>query len=259
MRTDYETVCTERADGLGTITLNRPQKRNAINLQMCLDLLRAVQEMEADDGVRLVLVRGNGTAFCAGADVGERDGKTAAWVRERRLAAFAAYDALEGLGKPCICVAHGAIIGGGGEIAAACDFVVASERSSFRYPETVRGSVGAGQRLPRMVGKAMAEELLFTGRTIGAAEALRIRLVNRVVAHDALDATVAELAATICSNFPLSIHLMKRCIDVGMESDIRTGMAYERLAIDRCLAGSEWREGVKQFVDGRAAEQGARA
>lgn len=255
MNTQYETVIIERAEGIGTITLNRPEKRNAINLQMCLDLYAAVGEMDLDDDIRVVLIRGAGSTFCAGADVGERDGVTAAWVRQRRLKAFAAYDAIEGLAKPCIAVAQGAVIGGGGEIAGACDFVIASERASFRYPETVRGSVGAGQRLPRMVGKAMAKELLFTGRTIDAAEALRIRLVNRVVGHDQLEATVMDLAHTIKKNFPLSVQLMKRCIDVGMEADIRTGMAYERLAIDRCLAANEWREGVKQFMTERGAPQ----
>jgi enoyl-CoA hydratase/carnithine racemase len=125
---------------------------------------------------------------------------------------------------------------------------MASDRASFRYPEAVWGSVGASQRLPRIVGRAMAKELLFTGRTIGAAEALHLRLVNSVVPADGLDAAVQETVGMILKAFPLSVRLAKRCIDVGTESDLRTGMDYEMLAIDRCLADSEWKAGVQAFA-----------
>src|SRR4029077_1122645 len=103
----------------------------------------------------------------------------------------------------------------GCEIATACDFIIASQRATFRYPEAVVGSVGASQRLPRIVGRAMAKELIFTGRTIDAAEALRIGLVNKAVAPEALEAAVAETVAMILKAFPLSVQLAKRCVDVG--------------------------------------------
>lgn len=248
MQKTYETVVLSVENSVATILLNRPDKRNALNYQMCLDLHDAIRTVDADDSIRLVLVRGAGPSFCAGADVGERKGVTTEWLRDRRLRAFAAYDALQDCGKPCIAVAHGPVIGSGAEIATACDFVLASERASFRYPETVRGSVGAGQRLLRIVGKAMAKDLLFTGRTIPASEALRIGLVNRVVAMDQLENVVSETVQQILASFPLSVSLMKRCIDWGAESDLRTGMAYERLAIDRLLATGEWRQGVDNFI-----------
>lgn len=248
MKKTYETVLLTVENAVATILLNRPDKRNALNYQMCLDLLDAVRTVDADDSVRLVLVRGAGPSFCAGADVGERKGVSTEWLRDRRLRAFAAYDALQDCGKPCIAVAHGPVIGSGAEIATACDFVLASDRASFRYPETVRGSVGAGQRLLRIVGKAMAKDLLFTGRTIPASEALRIGLVNRVVPLEELEGLVAETVQQILGSFPLSVSLMKKCIDWGAESDLRTGMAYERLAIDRLLATGEWRQGVDNFI-----------
>ncbi len=248
MRTELETVVYEIADGLGTITLNRPEQRNAVNLQLAKDLYAAVKAVEADPDSRLVLIRGAGTSFCAGADLKERAGVTEAWLRNRRLTAFAAYDAIQACPKPCIAVGHGPIIGSGCEIATACDFIIASTRVSFRYPEAVWGSVGASQRLPRIVGKAMAKDLLFTGRTMGAEEALRVGLVNRLVEPDALEEAVQETVRMVLKAFPLSVQLAKRCIDVGMESDLRTGMAYELLAIDRCLADGEWRKGVEAFV-----------
>jgi enoyl-CoA hydratase/carnithine racemase len=254
MPKELKTILVGIADGVATITLNRPEQRNAVNLQLADDLYAAVKAVEADPGVRVVLFRGAGPSFCAGADLKERAGVTETWLRERRLRAFAAYDAVQYCPKPCIAVAHGPVIGSGCEIATACDFIIASDRVSFRYPESVWGSVGASQRLPRIVGKAMAKELLFTGRTIDSTEALRIGLVNKVVAADRLEETVAETVGLVLKAFPLSVQLAKRCIDVGMESDLRTGQAYELLAIDRCLADQEWRSGVQAF----AAKHGAK-
>jgi enoyl-CoA hydratase len=255
MRHEFETVMVDVNDqGVGTITLNRPDQRNAVNRQLAVDLLAAVKMVEADDSIRLVLVRGSGSVFCAGADLKERAGVTEAWLRNRRLTAFAAYDAIQYCPKPCIAVGHGPIIGSGCEISTACDFIIASDRVSFRYPEAVWGSVGASQRLPRITGKAIAKDLLFTGRTMGADEALRVGLVNRVVPHEQLEEVVNEYVSMVLKAFPLSVQLAKRCIDVGMESDLRTGQAYELLAIDRCLADTEWRAGVQSFASSHKAK-----
>ena len=114
--------------------------------------------------VRLVFVRGNGPVFCGGADLNERKGKSEEWIRERRMSAFAAYGALESLPMPCVALVHGAAIGSGVEIAAACDFIVATPSATFRTPEAQRGTVGATQRLPRILGKRLAKDLMFTGR-----------------------------------------------------------------------------------------------
>jgi enoyl-CoA hydratase/carnithine racemase len=249
MLTELETIRCETSDGVGTILLNRPAQRNAFNLQMSKDLLAAIKALEADEDVRLVLIRGAGPSFCAGADLTERTGKNEVWVRNRRQSGFAAYNAIQWCEKPCIAVTHGPVVGSGCEIATACDFIIASTRVSFRYPEAVWGSVGASQRLPRIVGRAMAKELLFTGRTIDAAEAYHLRLVNKVVEPELLDQAIAETVGMILKAFPLSVRLAKRCIDVGSESDLRTGMDYEMLAIDRCLADEEWKQGVQAFTN----------
>lgn len=248
MKTELETVLIEIADGIGTVTLNRPAQRNALNLQMAKDLLTAVQTVSDSEEVQVVLMRGAGSVFCAGADLKERQGVTESWLRVRRKTAFNAYNAIQACPKPCIAVGHGAVVGSGCEIVTACDFIIASTRISFVYPEAVWGSVGASQRLPRIVGKAMAKELLFTGRRVEAAEALRIGLVNKVVEPDQLEAAVAETVGLVLKAFPLSVQLAKRCIDVGTESDLRTGMDYEMMAIDRCLADGEWKRGVQAFV-----------
>lgn len=246
---DWETVTYAQDGGVATITLNRPAQRNALNLQMAQELYAAVKHVESDEEARVVLVRGAGPTFCAGADLKERAGVTEAWLRNRRTTAFAAYNAIQWCEKPCIAVANGPVIGSGCEIATACDFVIASDKASFRYPEAVWGSVGASQRLPRIVGRAMAKELLFTGRTIDAAEAYHLRLVNKVVVPEALEDAVATTVGMILKAFPLSVRLAKRCIDIGTESDLRTGMDYEMLAIDRCLADQEWRRGITAFAE----------
>src|SRR5690348_6893426 len=171
------------ADDVATIALNRPEARNALNLDMCEALLAAIGSIAQNANVRVVFVRGNGPVFCGGADVKERTGKSEQWARERRLKAFAAYEALEALPMPCIALVHGAAIGSGCEIAAACDFIVATPEAIFRTPEAQRGTVGATQRLPRILGKRLAKDLMFTGRDLSAEEARQAGLVSRIVSN----------------------------------------------------------------------------
>src|SRR5690242_20437414 len=203
------------SDGVATIALNRPKARNALNLEMCDALSAALGLIARDQDIRVVFVRGNGPVFCGGADLKERTGKSEAWVRERRMKAFAAYEALEALPMPCIALVHGAAIGSGVEIAAACDFIVATPDASFRTPEAQRGTVGATQRLPRILGKRLAKDLMFTGRALGAEAALRAGFVARVAAD--LEKEKHEIAASIVSASPLAMKLAKRAIDRGIE------------------------------------------
>jgi enoyl-CoA hydratase len=161
------TVAYSLADGVASIALDRPEVRNALNLEMCEALLAAAKRA-TDEDARVVFVRGNGPLFCGGADLKERQGKGEQWIRERRMKAFAAYEALEALPMPCIALVHGAAIGSGVEIAAACDFIVATPDASFRTPEAQRGTIGATQRLPRILGKRLAKDLMFTGRALSA-------------------------------------------------------------------------------------------
>jgi len=232
------TVLVDVRDAVATITLNRPESRNALNLAMCEALLAAAQGM--NDAVRLVLVRAHGTAFCAGADLKERQGMGEAQVRERRMRAFAAYAALEALPMPAIAVVEGAAVGSGCEIAAACDFIVATPQASFRIPEAIRGTVGATQRLPRILGKRLAKDLMFTGRTLGAEEAERHGLVARLVPAAKLEAVLAEIAKVILGAPAPALRLAKRTIDRGVELDPKGALETELAAVEEQLAAGTW-------------------
>jgi enoyl-CoA hydratase len=223
---------------LATIALNRPESRNALNRAMCDALVAAARGMDAS--VRLVLVRGKGPVFCAGADLKERQGMTEAEVRERRLKAFAAYAALEALPMPAIAVLEGAAVGSGCEIAAACDFIVATPQASFRVPEAIRGTVGATQRLPRILGKRLAKDLMFTGRTLSADEAERHGLVARLVPADRLETVLDEIAQTIRGAPAHTLALAKRAIDRGVELDPKGALETELAAIEAQLAAGDW-------------------
>jgi enoyl-CoA hydratase len=225
------------ADAVATIALNRPEVRNALNLEMCEALL-AVTRRVVDEDARVVFVRGNGPVFCGGADLKERQGKSEQWIRERRLKAFAAYEALEALPMPCIALVQGAAIGSGVEIAAACDFIVATPDVTFRTPETQRGTVGATQRLPRILGKRLAKDMMFTSRALTAEEARAAGLVARIAAD--LDAAAAEIGAAILKAPPLAMRLGKRAIDRGIELDPKGAREAEIEAIEEQLASGQW-------------------
>jgi enoyl-CoA hydratase len=221
------------SDGVATIALNRPEVRNALNLQMCDALIETAKKLD----VRLVFVRGNGPVFCGGADLNERKGKSEQWVRDRRMRAFAAYAALESLPMPCVALVHGAAIGSGVEIAAACDFIVATPDATFRTPEAQRGTVGATQRLPRVLGKRLAKDLMFTGRALTAAEARDAGFVARI---GELEEERRAIAEAILKAPPLALKLAKRTIDRGVELDPKGALEAELEAIDEQLAAGQW-------------------
>jgi enoyl-CoA hydratase len=223
---------------VATISLDRPEARNALNLDMCDGLLAAMERLRGHSAVRVVFVRGNGPVFCGGADIHERKGKNEKWIRERRMLAFAAYAALEGLPMPCIALVHGAAIGSGVEIAAACDFIVATPDATFRTPEAQRGTVGATQRLPRILGKRLAKDLMFTGRALTAEEARQAGFVARIVPN--LDAAKAQLTEEILKAPPLALKLAKRTIDRGIELDPQGALQAEIEAIEEQFAAGQW-------------------
>ncbi len=227
-------------EGVATLTLDRAEARNAVNLATCDALIDAAKRASADESVRVVLVRANGPAFCAGADLKERQGMSEAQVRERRTRAFAAYAALEALPMPSIAVVHGAAVGSGCEIAAACDFIVATPEASFRTPEALRGTVGATQRLPRVLGKRLAKDMMFTGRALGAEEAREAGLVARIISSEKLEAFLREITSVIAKAPPQALRLAKRAIDRGVELDPKGALAAELEAIEAQLASGHW-------------------
>ena len=228
------------AAGVATLTLNRPESRNALNLEMCDGIIKASGVGCSDLSVKVFFVKANGPVFCAGADIKERQGMSEAQVRERRMKGFAAYAALEALPMPVIAVVEGPAVGSGCEIAGACDFIVATPQASFRTPEALRGTVGATQRLPRILGKRLAKDLMFTGRTLSAEEAREAGLVSRLVSVLDLETSLKEIETTILNAPPHSLRLAKRCIDTGVEMDPQGALAAEIAAIEEQLVSGSW-------------------
>jgi enoyl-CoA hydratase len=222
---------------IATITLDRPEARNALNGAMCEDLRRVASDVAPS--IQLVFVRGNGPAFCAGADVKERAGMSIDQVRARRLKAFAAYHALESLPMPVVAVVHGVALGSGVEIAAACDFIVATTDAVFGTPEALRGTVGATQRLPRAIGKRLAKDMMFTGRRLSAAEAQAAGLVARVVPQEKLEHELANIGQAVFVASREAIRYAKQCIDRGVDLDPQGALGLELMAIEAQLASGK--------------------
>ncbi|WP_033289493.1 enoyl-CoA hydratase/isomerase family protein [Amycolatopsis jejuensis] len=244
-----ERVKLDVRDGIAHVSLSRPEARNALDLPMCRELREAFETIDSSD-VRVVLLSGAGPVFCAGADLKERTGKDAAWVRRRRVASFAAYAAIEACRCPVVALVHGAVVGSGGEITLAADFALAAEGTVFRFPEPHWGTVGATQRLQRAIGKRRAKELLFTNRPLPAAEAAALGLVTRVVPD--LAAAGSETAAAIAAAPPGAIALTKRAVDLGAETDLDRGIRIEMAAIEQNLSDGGWRDGIARFATGES-------
>lgn len=248
--TETQDAVLVRQDGaVAQVILNRPQARNAVNLDMCIALRETFQRLDVQADIRVIVLSANGPVFCAGADLKERTGKDEAWVIARRHASFAAYDAIGRCGKPVVALTQGPVVGSGGEILMSCDFVVASDKTTFRFPEPQWGTVGATQRLQRVIGRMGAKELLFTGRTMPAEEAYQRGLVARVVPANALETVGQEIAAAIAAAPPLAMALTKQAVDLGHETNLTNGIRIEMAAIERSLADGGWRSGIEKFSE----------
>ena len=253
---EYETILTSVEDNVGTIAINRPDVRNALSTQVLGDIRGALAEFRYDDEVGVVVFTGAGDrAFAAGADIKE--------LRERTfldaLASImqAVYDEIEDYEKPTIAAVNGLALGGGCELAMACDIRIASENARFGQPEvnlSIIPGAGGTQRLARLVGKGKATEMILTGEIIGAEEAHRVGLVTRVISSDELVAAVRETARSIMSKGPLAIRLAKLAIRTGFETDLKTGLVIERLAQAVLLTSEDKREGTSAFLEKREPE-----
>lgn len=233
---DISGVTKDRQGAIVRVILNRPNARNALNLEMCQALQKRFQEIEEDQSVNAVLVSANGPSFCAGADVKERAGRGAAWVRSRRLAAYAAYRSIQTCSRPVVILVHGNVIGSGGEIAMSGDFIIAAQGTVFRFPEPQLGTVGATQRLQRMVGVQRAKDLLLTGRSLPVEEAISAGLVARIVPVEDLESVGIETVERIASASPLAMRLTKQAMDLGRETDLDRAIGIELAAVERNLA-----------------------
>ena len=245
----------EVRDHLARLTLNRPEVMNAISTQMAHDIVDACRRISEDDSIWVVTLHGAGDrAFCVGADLKERRDMSVDQWRAQRRVILRAFRELAALEQPMIAAVDGYALGGGCELALACDFIVAGERAQFALPEGKVGILPGGggtQLLPRRVGPAVAKELMFTGRRIDALEALRIGLVNRVVASEHLEQTVADIAQEILGTSPISTRQIKRAADRGAGMDLWSGWALEEEAYLACLHSDDRIEGLAAFHEKR--------
>src|SRR2546427_9255011 len=219
----YETILVERRGGVALVTINRPEKRNALNIQTRAEGAAILDELRADDSVRVVIITGAGDkAFIAGADIAEFAERTAITQREVMLER-SLFNAIDGFPKPIIAMVNGYCLGGGCEVALACDIRIASEKASFGQPEINLGIIPGGggtQRLTRLVGEGKAMELILTGEIIDAQTAFSLGLVNHVVPADQLETKTMEIASRISENSPIALRLAKEAIKLASRSDL---------------------------------------
>ena len=255
---DFSTLLYELdADGIALATVNRPDKLNALNTEVIGDLARLAEQVEGDPAVRALIVTGAGEkAFVAGADIGELaeiDGDDGRKLAERGQAAFRA---LERLRKPVIAAVNGFALGGGCELAMACHVRLAAPNAKFGQPEVRLGLIpgyGGTVRLPRLVGRGRALEILLTARMVGAEEAERIGLVNRVVEGGALLDEARAMAKTMLAMGPLAVGLCLDQVDRGLDADLDAAMALEAEAFGAACASEDKDEGTRAFLEKRAA------
>lgn len=243
----YETLLFSVADHIATVVLNRPDARNAMNAQMCHELISVSQQISETSDIRVVLIKGAGDIFCAGGDLKERKGMSNEDVLARRDLAFDAYASIEQIPQPVVTAIHGAAYGSGLELVAVSDFTLASSQTKFCYPEVGWGSIGATQRLPRIVGPRVAKELLFTSRVFFASEAKEIGLINHIYATDELGANAQLLVKKIAAAAPLAMRLTKYSVNSGLQTTPAGARSIELQAIKENLEGSDWRAATEQF------------
>ena len=248
-------LLTEQQDGVTVITLNRPEVMNSFNFALLYALAAKIADIRFDPDIRVIIITGAGDrAFCSGADLKERATLSPIQVKEYIFTIRNLFTAIEQLNKPVIAAVNGVALGGGTELALAADIRIASETASMGLTETrlaIIPGAGGTQRLPRLVGKGKAKELIFTGKRIGAAEASAIGLVNRVCAPEVLIDTCRQMAAEICETGPVAIEQANYAINYGMETDLSTGLAIESNAYWVCIPTEDRLEGLAAFKEKR--------
>ena len=248
-----DVVLETLANGIVQIRLNRPERMNALGLETSARLLEALQGAIAAHA-RVLLFRGTGRAFCAGADLKERRGMDAEGRAAHNAAINAFIQALATAPLPTIAVINGAALGGGCEIALACDMRIAADDAMIGLTETRVGAIpgaGATQRLPRQIGSALALELMMTGEPITAARAAQIGLLNEAVPAATLDERARALATVVASRSPLGLSEIKRLVYAGFDLPLREGLQREREGLLRVLASNDYAEGLAAFAERR--------
>jgi enoyl-CoA hydratase/carnithine racemase len=250
-----EVLLSREEEGILTLTLNRPEVMNSLNFELLHRLRDRVDQVRHRRDVRVIVITGAGEkAFCSGADLKERAGLPPEKVKEFIFTIRNLFTAIEQLGMPVIAAVNGVALGGGTELALACDIRIASTAATLGLTETrlaIIPGAGGTQRLPRLIGRGKAKELIFTGRRVEAAEALQIGLVNRIVPPEALIDECRRMAAMICETGPIAIEQAKYAINHGLETDLATGLAIESAAYWVTIPTEDRLEGLTAFREKR--------
>ena len=251
----YELILTETHGQVGLITINRPQAMNALNNQLMRELMDALEAFDENDGIGAMVIAGNEKAFAAGADIKEMADRTIEQMMDRDHVAV--FGRIRTIRKPVIAAVSGWALGGGCEIALSCDMIVASESAKFGLPEVTIGVIpGAGgtQRLTRVVGKAIAMEMILNNRTLSAQEALQFGLLNHVVpVSDYLSKTL-KLAEEIAARAPLAVRAAKKMINQSYERFLSDGLEQEKQVFYNLFGSEDQKEGMQAFVEKRKPE-----
>jgi len=247
-------VLEDRRDQVVLLTLNRPEVMNSFNFAMLRGLKERMEGIQFDPDVRVVIITGAGKAFCAGADLKERATYSELQVKEFIFTIRNLFTFIESVGKPVIAAVNGVALGGGTELALACDLRIVSSSATMGLTETrlaIIPGAGGTQRLPRLVGRGKAKELIFTGRRVDAAEALQIGLANMISSPETLLDEALAMAALICETGPIAIQQAKYAINHGLETDLHTGLAIESNAYWITIPTEDRLEGLTAFREKR--------
>ncbi|MDR0425083.1 MAG: enoyl-CoA hydratase/isomerase family protein [Clostridiales Family XIII bacterium] len=254
---DYKTILFEERDGIGFVTINRPDAMNALNGDVLDELADVFAYIGSADAIRAAILTGTGKAFVAGADIAHMRTLAAAEGRDLIIKGQRVMALIENTDKPVIAAVNGYALGGGCELAMACDIRLASEKALFGQPEVNLGIIpgfGGTQRLPRLVGKGMAKYLIMSAETLRADEALRIGLVEKVLPPEQLLAEAEKLAKTIASKAPIAVKMAKLAINKGVSLDLDSAVAFEAEAFAGAFASDDRVEGMQAFLEKRPAD-----
>jgi enoyl-CoA hydratase len=253
----FENLLIERDDAVAVVTFNRPKVLNALNTQTLTELSAAIAEFKGDAGVRAIVLTGAGEkSFVAGADINELAVQTPVQGKEHARRGQQIFDAIEHLGKPVIAAINGFALGGGCELAMACTMRIAADTARFGQPEINLGIIpgyAGSQRLPRLVGKGIALEIMLTGDMISAQRAYEIGLVNRVVPAAELIAEAKKLAHTLASKAPIAIQYIIEAVNQGLDSPMPVGQFLETSLFGAIASSSDMKEGTRAFLEKRKA------
>jgi len=254
--TSYNTIRLNKKDGIGYVTLNRPEVRNAFNQEMIDELRDALRRIDTDGEIRVLIVTGAGKAFQAGADIAELSVMSPMVILRWNEGIVRINAGLEKLRQPVIAAINGAAMGGGLELAISCTLRIIAESAKMALPEVRLGIIpgtGGTQRLPRLIGKGRAAELLLTGETISAREALDMGLVNRIAPDGDVVAAAEEMARRIMANAPIAVEMAKDALEIGKDLPLEHAVQYSQKNCVTCFSTADMKEGMAAFLEKRKA------